>query len=77
MNLLQAQGITLRRIRESKDYTMRWVSYKSGVSLGHISQIERSQKDASTLIVESIITTLGVTQLEYLEELAWTIQGKK
>lgn len=77
MNLLEAQGITLRRIRLDNNLSLRAVASKSGIALGYISQIERAQRNATTLAVESIIQSLDITTVQYLQELAWTYQGKR
>jgi len=77
MNLLEAQGITLRRIRLDNNLSLRAVSSKSGIALGYISQIERAQRNATTLAVESIVQSLGITTVQYLQELSWTYQGKR
>ena len=77
MNLLEAQGITIRRIRLDNNLSLRAVSRKSGIALGYISQIERAERNSTTLTIESIIQSLDITTVQYLQELAWTYQGKR
>ena len=77
LSLRQAQGITLNRLREEKGHTLRYVSYMSGLSIGHISEVESGNKNISTESLEAYVTTLDIDIVQYFQELAWTYQGKR
>lgn len=56
MDLNTAVGHTLRRIREKDKDTLRTVSTRASVALGHLSDIERGNKCPSLPIIEAIWT---------------------
>jgi transcriptional regulator with XRE-family HTH domain len=69
MKLKTAIGGTLRDIRLRKHLTMRDLSNKSFVSLGHLSEIERGIKSASPEMLESIALGLSMTTAELIGEI--------
>jgi hypothetical protein len=75
VNSLTAQiGRTIRRIRMSKDMILRDLSVSSYIALGHLSQVETGQKNASPHTIESVCKGLGITTLEFHKELCVTIE---
>jgi transcriptional regulator with XRE-family HTH domain len=75
MKLQQAVGLTVRDLRLSRNLTLRQVSHKANVSLGHLCDIERGESNASNEILEAIAKGLQLTTValvgeiyEYLKE---------
>lgn len=67
----------LRRLRESKGYSLRQLSYKSGVSFGQISKIEQGTRGTpKPETIEKLAKGLGVSY-DYLMELAGYIEPDK
>ncbi|AOQ24364.1 hypothetical protein MTAT_23930 [Moorella thermoacetica] len=54
-------GARLRRLREQKGITLSELSRRSGVSLAHISEIERSRSTASLKTLEKLAAVLEVS----------------
>jgi transcriptional regulator with XRE-family HTH domain len=65
-----ALGLALRNKRSSKGLTLRDIQKRSYVALGHISDIERGKKDASSLVLESILNALEYPVSEYFSDVA-------
>lgn len=59
--LRQVVGETLRELRGEANLTLRAVSTGSMVSLGYLSEIERGHKEASSEVLNSICSALGIT----------------
>jgi len=59
-------GSVLRRTRLRQGRTLREVSASARVSLGYLSEVERGQKEASSELLISICSALGVPQSEVL-----------
>lgn len=53
-------GMLLRDLRIQRGYTMRELSAKSCVALGYISELERGKKEASGIILRSILDALNI-----------------
>lgn len=69
--LLRAElGDVLRSLRSRQERTLREVSSDAQVSLGYLSEVERGQKEASSELLESICTALGVPLWFVLREVA-------
>lgn len=66
MNFRQALGEVIREQRLAKEMTLRQVSSNGYVSLGHLSDIERGTKEASSDIMDSIANGLGVELYELI-----------
>ena len=66
MDLNTAVGQTLRRIRVQDDVTLRTVSSRASVALGHLSDIERGNKCPSLPIIEAIWTVGLQRDISYL-----------
>jgi len=66
MDLNTAVGHTLRRVRLQDDVTLRTVSKRASVALGHLSDIERGNKCPSLPIIEAIWTVGLQRDISYL-----------
>ena len=63
-------GDVLRRQRQRQSRTLREVSAAARVSLGYLSEVERGQKEASSELLASICTALGVRMSDVLREVS-------
>lgn len=63
-------GDVLRSLRTLQGRTLREVSSQAQVSLGYLSEVERGQKEASSELLESICSSLGVPLWFVLREVA-------
>lgn len=63
-------GDVLRRHRQRQGRTLREVSAAAQVSLGYLSEVERGVKEASSELLSSICTALGVSLSEVLREVS-------
>ena len=70
MTLHEAIGQTLRDLRVRDHRTLREVSSQAGVSLGYLSEVERSRKDASSDLLVYIEEALGVSAAQLLRLIA-------
>ena len=71
MTLLRNElGAVLRRQRERQRRTLRDVAGSAAVSLGYLSEVERGQKEASSELLASICSALGVRVSEVLRAVA-------
>jgi len=61
-------GARLRRLREQKGLTLHELSQRSGVSLAHISEIERGRSTASLKTLEKLASALEVSTSYLLQE---------
>ena len=68
--LRQVLGETLRSRRLGQERTLREVSGQARVSLGYLSEVERGQKEASSELLSSICSALGVELAEILDEVS-------
>lgn len=71
MRLRVAMGEVCREARHQRGLTMREVSSKASVSLGHLSEIERGLKEGSSELWDSIAFGLGMTLSEIVIEAGW------
>lgn len=63
-------GDVLRSLRTLQGRTLREVSSQAQVSLGYLSEVERGQKEASSELLDSICSALGVPLWFVLREVA-------
>lgn len=63
-------GAVLRQVRNARGWTLREVAKESQVALGYLSEIERGRKEASSELLESITTALGVPLWFVLREVS-------
>jgi transcriptional regulator with XRE-family HTH domain len=61
-------GDALRRRRQQQGRTLREVSGEARVSLGYLSEVERGQKEASSELLSSICSALGMRMSELMHE---------
>lgn len=61
MKFNQALGIVIAQEREFRSLRMRDISNTGAVSIGHLSEIERGIKEASSSVIEGIAKGLGVS----------------
>jgi transcriptional regulator with XRE-family HTH domain len=69
-----AIGGTIRSLREQQGLTLRALSKRAYVSIGHISEIERGVKGASGDVLESITEALRISTTDFLQEVCTTIK---
>ncbi|WP_258359910.1 helix-turn-helix domain-containing protein [Moorella sulfitireducens] len=70
-------GFRLRRLREQKGITLSELSRRSGVSLAHISEIERSRSTASLKTLEKLAAVLEVSPSSLLRSAQEDTLGNK
>lgn len=70
-------GQVLRMLRQKDHKTLREISEKAGVSLGYLSEVERGQKEASSELLGSISTALGMRLSQTLRLVADEIEKKE
>lgn len=74
MKLGTAIGQVIRDIRLERGMTMRQLSNKSHVSLGHISQLEIGTKEGSSAIWQALAEGLGVPLHQIVIEAGYKLQ---
>ena len=67
MKLNVAMGSVLRDIRMEKNMTLRQLSNKSFVSIAHISDAERGQKNVSADLIEALAFGLDVPSYHIIQ----------
>lgn len=68
--LREELGDVLRDARRAQGRTLRDISAKASVSLGYLSEVERGEKEASSELLASICTALGMPMSLVLTEVA-------
>ena len=63
-------GDVLREERQHQGRTLREVSSSASVSLGYLSEVERGEKEASSELLGSICTALGLPLSTVLREVS-------
>lgn len=69
MKLQHAIGGTIKLLRHERSLTLRELSTKSFVSLGHLSDVENSVKSASPEVLECIANGLNITTAQLVKEI--------
>ena len=70
-------GKHLKRLRESRGYSIRQLAYKSGVSYGQISRVEQGTRGTpKPETIEKLAKGLGISY-DYLMELAGYVEPEK
>lgn len=69
MKLKHAVGDTIRTLRHERNMTLRNLSSKSHVALGHISDVERGRKGASNELLEAIAGGLDLSTADLIWEI--------
>ena len=66
MEFRQALGEVIRTERLAKKFTMRDLCQRSFVSLGHLSEVERGVKEASSGIIDGLANGLDLETYELI-----------
>ena len=59
-------GLTVRRLRADRDFTLQALADESGVSKSYLGDIEKGRKNPTTDVIEAIAEALGVPARELL-----------
>jgi len=76
MRFRHALGEVVREQRLAKSLTLRGVSTKGFVSIGHLSDIERGVKEASSDTIEAIANGLGIESYWLIIEAGYRMTGE-
>lgn len=68
--LRELVGAELRASRKLQGRSLREVSAAANIALGHLSEVERGRKEASSELVASVCTALGVSMSSVLARAA-------
>lgn len=68
MQLVNAVGDTVRRLRQEQGLTLRDLASMKHVSIGYLSEVERGHKQVSYEILESLATGLQFSTAGFLKE---------
>lgn len=60
-------GQCLRHARLEQGKTLREVAEESGVSIGHLSEIERGRKEPSSEVLAAVCLALGLDLMDLLQ----------
>ena len=75
MDLNTAVGDTLRRIRTENFWSLRYVSKKCHVSIGHLSDMERNKTTVNLDMLEQVSTKgLGIEITVLMKEIYDTLK---
>ena len=69
MKLQYAIGGAIKELRHERNLTLRKLSTKAFVSIGHLSDIEHGAKAASSNTLEAIAVGLDLTTAQLLKEI--------
>lgn len=59
-----ALGKAIRQLREERDMTQEALAQEAGVTVGHMSMIERGHSNPTWATVKAICVALGVSMVE-------------
>lgn len=68
MKFYEALGAAIREERNKRGLTLRDVSTKGYVSMGHLSDVENARKEGSETFIESVAQAIGVPSYELIIE---------
>lgn len=74
--LKYVQSTTLRRLRLSRNLTLRQVSIKAYVATGFLSDLESGRKNASPTTLAALLQCYGLTTDDWYKEQHFTHIGK-
>ncbi len=77
MKFNQALGQVIRDERTRRGMTLRDVTEKVFMSYGHLSDVERGQKEASSIFIERIAEALEMEAYEIILEAGYKMAGEK
>lgn len=66
MEFRQALGEVIRTERLARKFTMRDLGGRSYVSIGHLSEVERGVKEASSAVIEGLANGLDLETYELI-----------
>lgn len=75
--LRHAVGQSLRAARTSQSRTLREVAREARVSLGYLSEVERGQKEASSELLNSICTALGLALSDVMVDVTAELKSRE
>jgi transcriptional regulator with XRE-family HTH domain len=65
MNITRQIGLNLRRVRLARGISQQIVAFDAGLSLPHVSNIERGKANPSAVTLGKIADALGVLPIEF------------
>jgi transcriptional regulator with XRE-family HTH domain len=68
MKFYEALGQVIREERRKKNLTLRQVSARGYVSMGHLSDVENARKEGSEVFIDAVAGALGVESYELIIE---------
>lgn len=71
MNFRQALGEVIRTERQARGLRMRDVAERGYLSYGHLSEVERGIKEASSLVLDGIATGMSMKTYELILKTAY------
>lgn len=63
-------GAQLRASRKAQGWTLRDLSSQANVALGHLSEVERGRKEASSELIAALCQALGLSTSSLLADAA-------
>lgn len=66
-------GRCLRRARLEQGKTFREVAEAAGVSIGHLSEVERGRKEPSSEVLAAVCRALGSDLIDLLRAALWEL----
>ncbi len=70
-------GSCLRQARQGKGWTLREVAAAAGVSVGHLSEVERGRKEPSSEVLAAICRALGLDLVDLLRAAQWELAKRR
>ncbi len=70
-------GTVLRRIRLGQGRTLKDVAEAARVSVPYLSEVERGRKEASSELLASICTALGLDLMDLLSEVRFELETER
>lgn len=77
MTFHEILGEVIREQRQAKGLSLRDVSRNGFVSIGHLSDVERGYKEASSAFLEAVANGLGVELYELIIETGYRLSELK
>ena len=68
MKFNEALGTAIRAVRADQALTLRELSARSYVSMGHLSDVENGNKEASSDVIDSLAKGLGIPAYDLIIE---------
>ncbi len=71
----EAAGRALREERHRQELTLADVAELAGVSIQHLSEVERGRKEASSEVLEAIVGSLGLRLSDLTRRVTRRLEG--